>query len=57
MGCRGNKADTIADFTPSTDGEMGNQVLPNANMGPAGRYPYSPDYFKRSIKTKIPYGI
>ena len=33
------KTVTIADFTPSATEGMGNHFPPNANMGPAGRYP------------------
>ena len=45
----GNKTATLADFSPVAE-EMENHYLPNANVGPEGRYPYSIDSFKRSIK-------
>ena len=50
--CKGkedNKTTTLADFSPVPVEEMENHFLANDDMGHAGRYPFSIDFFKRSI--------
>ena len=44
-----NKTTTLSDFAPVTVEEMENHHLANDEMGPAGRYPFPIDFFKRSI--------
>ena len=48
----GNKTVTLSDFSPAAIEEMENRCLPNARMDPAGRYPYSIDFSKRSVKNQ-----
>ena len=51
-GEEGNKTATLADFTPVTVEEMENHYLTNADMEPVGRYTFSLDFFKRSIRNQ-----
>ena len=48
----GHRAVTLSDFIPDTAEKMGNQFRANAKMEPTGRYPYSIDFPKRSIKNQ-----
>ena len=50
--CKGkedSKTTTLADFSPASVKEMENHFLANEDMEPAGRYPFSIDFSKRSI--------
>ena len=47
-----NKTATLADLSPLAVAEMENHYLVNAEMGPVGRYPFSLDFFKRSIHSR-----
>ena len=48
----GNKTVTLADLSPATTVEMDHHFMANTHMGTEGRYPYSIDFPKRSIKSQ-----
>ena len=56
QGKEDNKTATLADFSPATveemGEEMGNHYLANADREPVGRYPFSLDFFKQSIRNQ-----
>ena len=47
-----NKTATLADFSPATTGGMEKHFLNNIDMFPAGRYPFSVDFMKRTIRSR-----
>ena len=51
-GQEGNKTVNPADCAPATTEEMENHFLANANIEPAGMYPYSIDFPNRGIKNQ-----
>ena len=52
LGKEGSKTATLADFSPLTVEGMENRYLANTDMEPVGRYPFSIDFFKRSIRNQ-----
>ena len=52
MGGGDNKTATLADFSPATTGGMEKHFLNNIDMFPAGRYPFSVDFMKRTIRSR-----
>ena len=51
-GKEGDKTSTLADFSPPAIGGMENNFLANTDMEHAGRYPFSLDFTKRSIRNQ-----